>query len=82
MAIPIAVDWDIKPQPNKHIFKLRTTLKEKNWLPKGANSFLLEQSIMIWKNNSPHQMISLEYLQFFIMHMHTLRNGSFAYANG
>ena len=80
LDMAIAVDFDIKPQPNKQIFKMRNTLKGKNWLPKGANSFLLEQSLMIWKNNSPHQMIYLEYLQFFIMHKYTLPNASYAYA--
>ena len=31
------------------LFKMGTSLKEKNLLPEGANSFLYEQFLLVWK---------------------------------
>ena len=36
------------------LFKLRTSLKGKNLLPEGANSFLYEQFLIVWKIFLPH----------------------------
>ena len=61
------------------LFKMRTSLKGKNLLPKGANSFLYEQFLMVWKitfttyTKWPPLSVTI-----FIAHMHILRNGSYA----
>ena len=49
-------------------------------LLKGSKFFFFRAVPYDMEKHSPHQMISLEYLQFFIMHLYTLRNGSYAYA--
>ena len=44
-------DYWIKQQfsSNASLFEMGTSLKGKNLLPEGANSFLLEQFLMVWK---------------------------------
>ena len=36
------------------LFKMGTSLKGKNLLPEGANSFLYEQFLVVWKILLPH----------------------------
>ena len=38
----------------KTIFKMETSLKGKNLLPDGVNSFLYEQFLIVWKSLLSH----------------------------
>ena len=58
-------------------FKMGISLYGKNLLPEGANSFLYEQFLIIWKIT----FTTLSYLPFvllFISHVRNLRNGRYA----
>ena len=47
------------------LFKMETSLKGKNFFHGGANSFLYEQFLIVWKSLLPNKMISLECCYFY-----------------
>ena len=60
------------------LLKMETSLKEKNLLPEGANSFLYEQFLIVWKITFITLSDPAWMLLFFITHLRYLRNGCYA----
>ena len=52
-------------------FHMGISLRGKNLLPEGANSFLYEQFLIVWTS---HLVTSIE-CYYFITHVRNLRNG-------
>ena len=58
------------------LFKMGTYLKGKNLLPEGANSLLLEQFLMVWKNHFYHIRWPPLNVTIFITHVRSCANDS------
>ena len=52
-----------------YLFKKGTSLKGKNMLTEGANSFLYEQFLIVWKLLLPHKVTPPLSFTIFIMHV-------------
>ena len=64
--------------PIVSLFKMETSLKEKNLLPEGANSFLYEQFLIVWKITFNYIKWSPLNVTIFITHMGNLSNGCYS----